>query len=156
MIPWAKDMRAYVSGMNKHKNKDLEKNIAACDPKLLADFEQTYDDLLERGRGELGRMQEGSFGYDEFRKMLNRLTEFKDCYLLFMRDYKAPFTNNLAERDLRPEKAKAKVSLLFRSWNGIKNHTMIRSFISTAKKRSMDLFSAITKANNGIAVLRKA
>jgi len=156
MILWAEDMRAHISGMNKHKNKDLEKNLTSCDPGALASFEQTYDILLERGRGDLWQMQEGSFGYDEFRKMLNRLTDYKDCYLLFMRDYKAPFTNNMAERDLRPEKTKEKVSLLFRSWHGIKDYAKIRSFISTAKKRGMDLFSAINKVNNGVGVLRRA
>ena len=155
MIPWARDMRAHIAGMNKHKNKDLERNISECDPESLARFERTYDDLLERGRVEFGLMQKDSFGYDEFRKMLNRLTDYNDCYLLFMRDYRAPFTNNLAERDLRAEKTKEKVSLLFRSWHGIKNHARIRSFISTAKKRGLDLFSAIAKVNNGIAVLRK-
>ena len=156
MIPWAEDMRAFVSGMNKHKNKDLERNIAACDPELLAGFEQMYDELLERGRADFALKEEGDFGYTEFKRMLNRLTKYKDCYMLFMRDYKVPFTNNMAERDLRAEKTKEKVSLLFRSWNGIKNHARIRSFISTAKKRGMDLFSAIIKVNNGDAALRKA
>ena len=153
-IPWAKDMRAYVTKMNKHKNRDLLNNVTACDPVLLADFERTFDDLLERGRIDFGLMQKGDFGFDEFRKMLNRLTNFKDCYLLFMRDYKAPFTNNLAERDLRAEKTKQKVSLSFRSWGGITNHAKIRSFISTLKKRGKDLFEAIALANGETAVLR--
>jgi hypothetical protein len=154
MISWAGDMRAHIARMNTHKNNDLERNRTACDPKLLAGFEQTYDNLLARGREEFGQMEIGSFGYDEFRKMLNRLTDFKDCYLLFIRDYRAPFTNNLAERDLRTEKTKEKVSLLFRSWNGIKNHAKIRSFFSTVKKRKMDLFLAVAKVNQGIPVLR--
>jgi transposase len=63
--------------------------------------------------------------------------------MLFMRDYKVPFTNNLAERDLRSEKTKEKVSGMFRSWDGIENHVKVRSFISTLKKRGMDLFSCI-------------
>ena len=155
MIPWAEGMRAHIVGMNAHKNRDLEKGQDICDPELLAAFEQTYDDLLEQGRGDFGKMQEGDFGYDEFRKMLNRLTDYKDCYLLFIRDYKAPWSNNMAERDLRPAKTKEKVSVLFRSWNGIKDHARIRSFISTAKKRGLDLFSAIKNVNNGIEVLRK-
>jgi hypothetical protein len=154
MIPWAEDMRALIVGMNAHKNKDLAVGSCACDPELLAAFERSYDDLVERGRGEFGQMNAGGFGYDEFRKMLNRLTDFKDCYLLFIRDYNAPWSNNLAERDLRPEKTKEKVSLLFRSWHGINDHVKIRSFISTAKKRGMDLLSAIKKVNNGIEVLR--
>ena len=156
MIPWAEDMRAYIVGMNTHKNKDLEKGINACDPELLAAFERTYDSLLERGRGDFEQMHKGDFGYDEFRVMLNRLTDYKDCYLLFIRNYKAPWSNNLAERDLRPAKTKENVSVLFRSWDGIKKYAKIRSFISTVKKRGMDLFSAITKVNNGIAALRQA
>lgn len=154
MIPWAGDMRAHMARINNHKNRDLAGDKTACDPKILAGFEQTYDDLLERGRAELGKMQEGGFGHDELRRMLNRLTDFKDCYLLFIRDYKAPFTNNLAERDLRPEKTKQKVSLLFRSWDGIVNHTKIRSFVSTVKKRKGDLFDAIARVIEGEPVLR--
>ena len=153
-IPWAGDMRDFVSGMNKHKNRDMLNNITECNPLLLEDFERTFDELLERGRTDFEPMQKGDFGFDEFRRMLNRLTDFKDCYLLFMRDYKAPFTNNLAERDLRAEKTKQKVSLSFRSWSGITNHAKIRSFISTLKKRGMDLFAGIVDANEGIAVLR--
>jgi hypothetical protein len=156
MISWAEDMRSHIVRMNAHKNKDLAEGKTACAPVTLAAFEQTFDDLLERGRGDFGQMKKGDFGYDELRVMLNRLTDFKDCYLLFIRNYKAPWSNNLAERDLRPEKTKEKVSLLFRSWNGIKNHVKIRSFLSTAKKRGIDLFSAISNVNNGIAVLRKS
>jgi len=153
-IPWAEDMRKHFAGMNKHKNRDLLNNIIECDPVLLKGFEYTFDELLKRGRSDFEPMQKGDFGFDEFRRMLNRLTDFKDCYLLFMRDYKAPFTNNLAERDLRAEKTKQKVSLSFRSWNGITNHAKIRSFISTLKKRGMDLFAAIVDVNEEVAVLR--
>ena len=153
-IPWAEDMRKYMLGMNKHKNRDLLNDINACDPALLEGFERKYDELLERGRADFAPMQKGDFGFDEFRKMLNRLTDFKNCYLLFMRDYKAPFTNNLSERDLRPEKTKQKVSLSFRSWEGITNHAKIRSFISTLKKRKNNLFAAIARVTNDEPVLR--
>lgn len=155
LIPWAGDMRALILKMNRHKNLDLEKGIGACDPKALEGFEKEYDDLMGRGRTEYGKMEDGAFGSDEFRKMLSRLTDYKDCYLLFIRNYKAPFTNNMAERDLRPEKTKEKVSILFRTWNGIKSHAKIRSFISTAKKRGLDLFSAIVHVNDGMPVLSR-
>ena len=153
-IPWAEGMRKHMSKMNEHKNKDLEKGRDKCRPALLKRYEKEYDDLLERGREVFEPMQEGDFGYDGLRTMLNRLTDYKDCYLLFMRNYKAPFTNNAAERDLRMEKTKAKVSGPFRSWDGIVTHTKIRSFISTLKKRKEDLFSAIVRVNNEIPVLR--
>ncbi len=42
-------------------------------------------------------MKEKTFGYDELRRMVNRLENNKDNYMLFMRHYEAPFTNNEAE-----------------------------------------------------------
>jgi hypothetical protein len=153
-IPWADGMRAHIVGMNRHKNRDLDEGRSACDQVLLAGFEQKYDALIKQGWAELAQMRENELGYKDFRAMLNRLMDYKDCYLLFMRNYKAPFTNNLAERDLRMEKTKEKVSGLFRSWDGIVAHTKIRSFISTVKKRKMELFSSIAKVNLGIPVLK--
>jgi len=64
--------------------------------------------------------------------------------LLFVKNYDAPFTNNLAERDLRPCKTKQKVSGCFRSWDGLLCFANIRSFISTAKKRSINLLDAFS------------
>ena len=155
-IAWAGLMRNHMLKMNKHKKEDLENGRTACAPEQLASFEKEYDDLIQRGRGDIGQMKKDELGYNDFDNMLDRLTDYKDCYLLFMRDYKAPFTNSLAERDLRMLKTKEKVSGLFRSWNGIKNYLSIRSFISTIKKRKMNLFSSITKVINGVPALRQA
>jgi hypothetical protein len=147
--PWAEKMRIFVSGMNEYKNADLSLGVHYCDSRKLSSFESKYDQILELGRSELKKKKETEWGYKEFNAMLNRLTGFKDNYMLFMRDYKVPFTNNLAERDLRSEKTKEKVSGLFRSWGGIVAHSKIRSFISTAKKRNMDLHSAIKQVIEG-------
>ena len=152
MIPWAEIMRKFVSGMNKHKILDQEKNISKCDPEILASFESIYDELINRGREDFEHLDAAGFGYDEFRKMLARLTEYKDGYMLFMRNYIAPFTNNLSERDLRSEKTRQKVSGLFRSWSGLQNHVNIKSFISTAKKRKMDLVKSISNVFSNVPI----
>jgi len=154
-IEWANGMRTYILGMNNYKNEDLASGVTECDPETLACFEDEYDRLINEGRIALGQMKKGDLGYKEFNAMLNRLAKRKDGYLLFMRDYDVPFTNNLSERDLRPEKTKEKVSNVFRSWEGIKNHTKNRSFISTVKKRGIDLFSAISNVIRRIPVFGK-
>jgi hypothetical protein len=151
--PWAGIMRTFINEMNDFRNNDLSKNVLFCDPKKLTFFEEEYDRILDDGRTAFGQMSEGDFGYAEFNAMLNRLTNHKHNYMLFMNDYNVPFTNNLAERDLRLEKTKQKVSGTFRSWDGIVNHTRVRSFISTVKKRSMDRFRAIRNVIHGDAVL---
>jgi hypothetical protein len=113
--------------------------------------------------GVYGEMMEQDFtNLPDYRKLLKHKERCPLWLLLalcmrvfvIIRNYKAPFTNNLGERDLRPEKTKEKVSILFRTWNGIRAHTKIRSFISTLKKRKYDLFSSIARVNGGNPVLR--
>ena len=149
---WANRMRSFMFEMNDHKNSDLKNNKTACESKLLNEYEKRYDDLLAEGREVHGALKEKELGEDSLRKMLNRLRDYKNCYLLFMRDYNVPFTNNLSERDLRPSKTKQKVSGCFRSWSGVKTYATIRSFISTAKKRGKNLFEAITYIFKNIPV----
>jgi hypothetical protein len=151
--PWAGEMRTFINGMNEYRNIDISKNVLFCDPIKLSFFEEEYDRILQEGRIAIGQMSEGDFGYSEFNAMLNRLTNHKHNYMLFMHDYNVPFTNNLAERDLRPEKTKQKVSGTFRSWDGIVSHVRVRSFISTIKKRGMDLCESIRSVIQGKPVL---
>ena len=143
-IPWANEMKKLIASMNEHKNNDLIVDKTQCDEEALKSFEKQYDDLLESGRIALAALKKNELGQIELRRMITRLAEYKDCYFLFIRDYRAPFTNNLAERDLRPNKTKQKVSGCFRSWDGIQRFAKIRSFISTVKKRSGNLFDSIS------------
>jgi len=69
--------------------------------------------------------------------MANRLKEYEQETLLFMLDFDVPFTNNLAERDVRMPKAKQKISGCFRSADGAKNFARVRGFISTVKKKAL-------------------
>lgn len=141
--PWALDFRRFMLGMNAKKNNDLEVGILKCPLDLLEFYSNRYDELLAEGKALLADMLPGSFGVKEFRKMLNRLERYKDSYLLFMRDYKVPFTNNLAERDLRSCKTKGKISGCFRTWEGLAAFAKSKSVISTWKKQGLDLFAKI-------------
>jgi hypothetical protein len=109
--------------------------------------------LLTNGYAELSKLKEKELGQADLRRMLARLTKHKDNYLLFIRNYCAPFTNNLAERDLRPDKTKQKISGCFRSWSGFQNFANIRSFVSTIKKRSLNLLDSFSLVLHGIPVL---
>jgi transposase len=101
LLKWAAEVRLFFLDMNNHKNNDVHNGLAACEPIQLCKFESRYDELLNEGKHQLESMPPKSFGYDELRKMVNRLEKYKENYLLFIRNYDAPFTNNQAERDLR-------------------------------------------------------
>jgi transposase len=143
MLPWAGRMREFFLEMNRHKSNDQSEKKTACSPPILAQYEAYYDGLVEEGVVLLSQMRKKTLGSDELRKMVKRLKSHKNAYLLFMRDYEAPFTNNQAERDLRHCKTKQKVSGCYRSWQGLLDYCKIRSLTDTTRKRGGDVLAAL-------------
>jgi len=88
------------------------------------------------------------------RNLLERLIKYQNEVLAFAKYEEVPFTNNLAERDIRNIKIKTKVATSFRTYKGLKIYTRIQSFISTLKKQNLNVFSnlkAIFEANFDLA-----
>jgi len=142
-LDWAKAVRTLLLEMNHHKKTDISVGRQQCEPQKLRLFEAAYDAIVVRGIEYLSTLKANTFGHKELRRMVQRLQKNKDTYLLFLREYTAPFTNNQAERDLRHCKTKQKVSGCFRTWQGILDYCKIRSLTGSAKKRDLNPMEAI-------------
>ena len=120
-------------------------------------FEERYDAIFTEGEKECplpvpqeGKRRRGRVKRGKSRCLLDRLRERKAETLLFMRDPLVPYTNNLAERDIRPFKLKEKVSGCFRSMKGAEAFCLLRSFISTCIKHKVSVYKSLTDLFEGI------
>ena len=79
------------------------------------------------------------------KKLWDRFVRNKDAILGFLTHADIPFDNNEAERDIRMEKIKQKVSGTFRTKEGAPIFCLTRSFIQTAQKQGKPVFHTIEK-----------
>jgi transposase len=93
------------------------------------------------GRGRLKRTKG--------RNLVERLIREKDAALAFAFNKGVPFTNNLAERDIRPAKVKQKISNSFRTFKGAEIYARIEGFISTARKNNRCVFTELSNTFEG-------
>jgi transposase len=122
----------------------------SLDPMTLHKFEREYDNLVLKGFllnpiHDKKNSKRGRPKQTKATNLLIRLKEYRSNILAFMYDFRVPFTNNLAERDLRMVKVKQKISGTFRSQEGASFFCRIRGFISTVKKNNLNVLYSISQ-----------
>jgi len=119
----------------------------------LSRIDEKYDQLLMQAdqlnpkampNGKRGRTKQ-----TKTRNLIERLLKYKRDILRFSFDFKVPFDNNLAERDLRMVKVQQKISNCFRSQVGADIFCRVRGYISTLLKQGYDVFATLTQALQG-------
>jgi transposase len=95
-------------------------------------------------KGKRGRPQK-----TKPRNLAERFAKRRHEVLAFVYDFKVPFDNNLAERDIRMLKVQQKISGCFRSQAGAEDFCTIRSYLSTMRKQGVRVWIALGSVFSG-------
>jgi transposase len=153
---WASWFRRYLLTLYHLSKKGTGKLTPEEQQKALRLFDKIweYADLIEPPpqKSASGR---GRPKATKGRNLLGRFKQHQSAVLAFAFHEEVAFTNNQAERDLRPAKIKQKVAGAFRTLDGAKIYARIFSFISTARKHQYSVFNELKNAFDGNTFLTR-
>jgi transposase len=112
---------------------------------LTGCYEQMVKDGLEANPPPDATDQVGR----QARNLVLRLERRRAEVLRFMMDFRVPFDNNQAERDLRMIKLRQKISGGFRTGEGARQFCRMRSYLSTMRKQGKGMMQALERACAG-------
>lgn len=148
---WASDLFRLLLDIKKEVETSLPEQMSLA-PEQLRYYQHLYDKILRQGfkvnppPEQPPPKKRGRKAQSKAKNLLDRLQKYKAETLAFMSDFRIPFDNNLAERDVRMIKVKQKISGTFRTRHGAETFCDIRSYISTVRKQGQNVIQTIYDA----------
>jgi transposase len=151
---WVGKMKKLLCRMQTAVEKAKNADRSQLTRRQLTHFEKCYDDFVLQGlranrvakRPDGEPKKRGRVKQSPTRNLLLEFQLHKESVLAFLHDFKVPFDNNQAERDIRMMKLKQKVSGCFRTARGAEIFCQIRSYVSTARKNGQPVLEALRLA----------
>jgi transposase len=158
---WAHALSDALLGWNELVERAKHRGRTGLGGKRLGQMEQQYRKIILRGLRanpppeETGVRKRGRKKKSKARNLVERLRDYSEWVLRFAHDFRVPFTNNLAERDLRMMKVQQKISGTFRSVEGAVAFCRIRSYIATSRKMGLNVIESLSSVFNGEPLLHR-
>jgi transposase len=152
---WADKMAGLLVEIYHRVERLKEQGLTQMPEGEAKTWHSRYHEILTEGIAEDTRKspqvlnKKGKLKKSKPLQLLLKLQQFDIETLAFMYDFDVPFHNNLAERDLRMQKLRQKISGCFRGKDGAIVFSRVRSYLSTAKKNGIDTIEAIALAVKG-------
>ena len=146
---WAAGLAGLLVEINTACDTARRAGHRALAPARQRDFTARYTTLVTAG---LAANPDPGRKRDALERQSHNLAVAFDTHrrhiLRYMHDLDVSFTNNQAERDLRPVKLHRKISSCFRSHHGAQRFAHVRSYLSTTRKHDIGAIDALTRLFN--------
>ncbi len=156
---WAQTMHDLLLDLNTVVNQARAQGHPALAPEVRNHWVARYFEVLRGGYHAWNEAhpppepttpkKRGRHKQDPGKNLLDALLSRADQVLAFVDDFTVPFTNNLAERDLRMIKVQQKISGTFRSEVGATAFCTIRSYLVTMRKQGRSMLDALAAVFQG-------
>lgn len=144
---WPQQALRALYGLNTAAHQARDQQLSTIPPEIADPLLDSWRHALLVGLTEHRRVP--GRRQPKTRNLLERLRDRDDQVLLFARDLSVPFTNNQAERDVRPTKTQMKISGCHRSATTAKAWLRVRGYISTVAKHGDNVLDALRGAITG-------
>jgi transposase len=154
---WASNLSALLLSMKEAVKQAQAQGVQQLTPTEGADWHKQYQAILQEGwqanplppPPQATVPKRGRPKQSAARNLLRRLSKHQDAVLRFLDDFRVPFDNSQAERDIRMVKVQQKISGCFRSLAGAQEFCCIRSYLSTLRKQGGHVLTALELALAG-------
>jgi transposase len=145
---WPAQVRWALAELNIQAKKAREQGLTEIPPERALVYLRAYHHGVAVGLSVHPRAPARK--QSPARNLLERLRDRASDVLRFA-DHSGwvPFTNNEAERALRPTKTQVKISGCHQSEQGAANWLMVRSYLDSARKHGVSAFMAMLRAFTG-------
>ncbi len=139
---WAQAMADTLLEANQAAHQARAAGADQLDAVVLAQIRNHYLGALAKGKSD-NHDHRGTLAA-QARKLIRRFTRYEDMILRFAVDLTVPFTNNCAERAVRPVKVQQRTSGgAWRTLQGLIDFAIVHSYLDTATKWGIDKLHAL-------------
>jgi transposase len=139
---WATSMATLLVQINDAARAARAAGATGLDPSDLEEFRARYHALITEGQ-RYNRNRHHQAAADA-KRLLRRFEKHEDMILRFMIDLTLDFSNNQAERDVRPVTVQQRSSGgCWRTLQGLADFAIVHSYLSTAGKWGIDKLEAL-------------
>ena len=145
---WSADLKEHIGKTIKERKDVMTRGETSFSSDYIQKFNEKIDQCISEG-WEQNEKDSECYGAVFEAALLRRIEKYRVNYFMWVEDFSLPTTNNLSERGLRGVKSHMKISGQFESVAAADNYALIKTYIETCRRNSINEINALQRLCEG-------